>query len=118
MGFTTIQYVVAVALSLLFFVLVANFLVDVYARGAVRDALAEGARAGVPAGAAPGACEDRVHEVLDGLVRGPIGDDITVECRRDGAWVVAHASVVLPSWLPVLVPDWNMDLDAVALQEG
>ena len=41
-GFTTIQYVIAVAWSLLLLVLVANFLVDLYARGAVRDALDEG----------------------------------------------------------------------------
>ena len=50
-GFTTIQYVVATGFSLLLFVLVANLLVDLYERGAVRDALDEGVRAGVPAAA-------------------------------------------------------------------
>ena len=49
-GFTTIQYVVATAWSLLLFVLVANLLVDLYERGAVRDALDDGVRAGVPVG--------------------------------------------------------------------
>ena len=36
-GFSTIQYVVATAFSLVLFVLVANLLVDLYARGAVPD---------------------------------------------------------------------------------
>ena len=45
-GMTTIQYVVATALSLLVFVGLANFVVDLYARGAVRSAVDEGARAG------------------------------------------------------------------------
>ena len=53
-GFTTIQYVVATGFSLLLFVLVANLLVDLYARAAVRDALEEGTRAVVPADAVPG----------------------------------------------------------------
>ena len=50
-GFTTIQYVIAVAWSLVLLVLVANLLVDLYARGAVRDALDDGVRAGAPAAA-------------------------------------------------------------------
>ena len=49
--FTTIQYVIAVAWSLVLLVLIANLLVDLYARGAVRDALDDGVRAGAPAGA-------------------------------------------------------------------
>ena len=35
-GFTTIQYVIAVAWSLVLLVLIANLLVDLYERGAVR----------------------------------------------------------------------------------
>ena len=46
---------IAVAWSLVLLVLVANLLVDLYARGAVRDALDDGVRAGAPA-AAPADC--------------------------------------------------------------
>jgi hypothetical protein len=115
-GFTTIQYVIAVAWSLLLLVLVANFLVDLYARGAVRDALDDGVRAGAPASAPVRACEERAHEVLHGLVRGPLVR-ASVRCATSGAFVTADARVALRSWLPMLVPDWHLTLHAVALRE-
>ena len=65
---------VAVAWSLVLLVLVANFLVDLYARGAVRDALDDGVRAAAPASVPGPVCEQRAHEVLRGLVRGPLVD--------------------------------------------
>jgi len=116
-GFTTIQYVIAVAWSLVLLVLIANLLVDMYARGAVRDALDDGVRAGAPAGASVVACEQRAHEVVTGLVRGPLLRTV-LHCREDGAFVVAEAQVTLRSWLPMLVPDWHMHLRAEALRSG
>jgi hypothetical protein len=115
-GFTTIQYVIAVAWSLVLLVLVANLMVDLYARGAVRDALDDGVRAGAPAGSVA-ACEVRAREVVNGLVRGPLLN-AAVHCKQSGAFVVAEADVSLRSWLPMLVPDWNMTLHAEALQES
>jgi hypothetical protein len=116
-GFTTIQYVIAVAWSLVLLVLIANLLVDLYARGAVRDALDDGVRAAAPAGASVLACEQRAHEVVAGLVRGPLLQTV-LHCRVDGAFVVADAQVTLRSWLPMLVPDWHMHLRAEALRNG
>ncbi len=115
-GFTTIQYVVAVAWSLVLLVLVANLVVDLYARGAVRDALDDGVRAGAPAPAPVDACETRAREVVNGLVRGPLLDAV-LTCDESGAFVVAEAKVSLRSWLPMLVPDWRMTLHAEALRE-
>jgi hypothetical protein len=115
-GFTTIQYVVAVAWSLVMLVLVANLLVDLYARGAVRDALDDGVRAGVPAVRPVGACEARAHEVVSGLVRGPLLD-AEIHCDESGAFVTAAATVALHSWLPMLLPDWHMTLHAAARRE-
>ncbi|MET1001488.1 MAG: hypothetical protein ABWZ15_06730 [Acidimicrobiia bacterium] len=112
-GFTTVQYVAVVALSLVLLVLVANLLVDLYARGAIRDALDEGVRAAAPAGTGPTDCERRAHEVLDGLLRGPIGDDIEVTCSLEGTAIVGRAEGSLPSWLPVLVPAWDVSFEAV-----
>jgi hypothetical protein len=116
-GFTTIQYVIAVAWSLVLLVLIANLLVDLYARGAVRDALDDGVRAAAPAGASVLACEQRAHEVVAGLVRGPLLRTV-VHCREEGDVVVAEAQVTLRSWLPMLVPDWHMRLRAEALRNG
>ena len=68
-GFTTIQYVVATGFSLLLFVLVANLLVDLYARGAVRDALDEGVRAGVPVAAGTDDCLARARDVVTSIAQ-------------------------------------------------
>jgi hypothetical protein len=116
-GFVTIQYVAAVGFSLLLLVLVGNLVVDLYARGAIRDALDEGVRAALPVDETVAACEQRARDVIAALVRGPVAD-ADVECREDGAWIVAEADVSLESWLPMLVPDWRMHLRAEALREG
>jgi hypothetical protein len=112
-GFTTVQYVATVGLSLVFLVLFANLLVDLYARGAVRDALDEGVRAAAPVGGdGVGVCEQRSQEVLDGLLHGRLGDDIRVSCQEDGTTMVARSEGSLPSWLPAIVPSWRVSLEA------
>jgi hypothetical protein len=116
-GFATVQYVLAVGFSFLMLVVVANLLVDLYARAAVRDALEEGTRAAVPVGAAPTACADHAHQVLAGLLRGPIGRDVVVRCQAAAGGVTATADVRLASWLPGLVPDWKFTVHAVAVRE-
>jgi hypothetical protein len=114
-GFTTMQYVAAVAFSLVLFLLVGNLLVDLYARGAVRDALDEAVRAGVPAGAGPIECEARAREVIASIVRGSLVRVEGLRCERDGTRVVAEAHVVLHSW--IALPDWRVDLRASAERE-
>ena len=64
-GMTTVQYVAATAFSLIVFVMMANFIVFLYARGVVRAAVDEGARAGGRFGATTGECESRARDVLD-----------------------------------------------------
>jgi hypothetical protein len=115
-GFMTVQYVVATGLSLLFLMLIANLLVNLYARGVVREAIDEGARAATPIDASASACEARAAEVLDGLLRGPIGDDIAVTCAVGPQRVRASASVTLRSWLPGM-PPWRFTVDAGARRE-
>jgi hypothetical protein len=113
-GFVTVQYVFAIGMSFILLVLVANLLVDLYARAAVRDALEEGTRAAVPIGAAPTACAERARTVLDGLLRGPLGRDVHVRCTTVAGEVVATADVRLHSWLPGVVPDWKFTVRAIA----
>jgi hypothetical protein len=117
-GFTTIQYLVATCFSLLLFVLVANLLVDLYERGAVRDALDEGVRAGVPVATDAHDCLARAREVVRSIAGGTSlrVDDLT--CERDGDRVVATARVALRSWFPMLLPDWHLTLRASAHREG
>jgi hypothetical protein len=117
-GFTTIQYVVATAFSLLLFVLVANLLVDLYERGAVRDALDEGVRAGVPAAATADDCHTRANEVVQSVAAGSSVRVDDLVCALDGDRVVATARVSLHSWFPMLLPDWRLNLRASAHREG
>jgi hypothetical protein len=117
-GFATVQYVVATAFSLILLVMMANLLVDLYARGAVRDALDEGARAATVVPSGEGACVDRANEVLGSLLRGRMADDIVVECEQRGdGWIRAVARVRLRSWLPG-VPDWVFTVRAVAREQS
>jgi len=116
-GSVTVQFVVATAFSLVLLVLVANGLVDLYARGSVRDALDEGTRAGVVAGANEAECERRAYEVTETLLRGSIGRDIAIDCRARGdGWMRATALVRLHAWLPG-VPDWVFTVTAVAREQ-
>jgi hypothetical protein len=116
-GFTTIQYVVASGFSLLLFVMIANLLVDLYERGAVRDALDEGARSAVPIAATTDDCEARAHAVLQSIAGGSSRRVAALTCTRDGDRVVASARVSLRSWFPALLPDWRIDLHAAAHRE-
>ena len=115
-GFATAQLVVAAGLGLLVLVVVANLLVDLYARGAVRHALTEGVRAGVPVDVEPAQCRRRAEEALVALLPGPVGRTIQVRCRRGERWVEASARVQLRSWLPG-VPDWAFTERAVARRD-
>ena len=116
-GFTTVQYVVATGMSLLLFVLTANVLVDLYARGAVRDGLDEGVHAAIPTGVSAQECVARAHEVVTSIASGSVLQVRSLTCSRDGDRVVARAAITLRSWLPMVVPDWHVELQATATIE-
>jgi hypothetical protein len=116
-GFLTAQYVVAVALSLVLLVQVANLLVVAYARGAVRAALDEGVRAAVVADPAGGTCEQRAAEVLTDLLGGPLGAGVgPVRCATEGPLVVATADSRFAGWVPG-TPDAAFTTRATAVRE-
>lgn len=116
-GFSTIQYVVATGFSLLLFVMMANLLVDLYERGAVRDALDEGVRAGVPVSAGPADCLARSRDVVASIANGSSVRVGELTCELDGDRVVATARVSLRSWFPALIPDWNLSMRGSAHRE-
>jgi len=94
-GFTTIQYVVATGFSLLLFVMVANLLVDLHERGAVRDALDEGVRAGVPIASTSDDCLARTRDVMRAIAGGASVRVDDLSCEPDGERVVATAHISL-----------------------
>jgi hypothetical protein len=116
-GFSTVQYVAATGLSLLAFVALANLVVDLYARGAVRAAVDEAARAAAPVDVALDVCDRRAREVLAHLLGGRMSSGVRVECSESAGSVRARAEVVLPSWLPAVVPEWSFSLVGSAVKE-
>jgi hypothetical protein len=119
-GMTTAQYVAGTAFSLLAFVLMANFIAFLYARGVVRAAVDEGARAGGRLAATEAECQARASDVLDDLLGGALGEEVRVTCRedRDRDVMSARADVVLRGWLPGVMPDWYFTLEAQSVKEG
>jgi hypothetical protein len=115
-GMITIQYVAATALSLLVFVALANFVVDVYARGVVRSAIDEGARAGAAVDTSPADCERRARDVLANLLAGAAGRSVEVSCREVDRTMHARARVVLPGWIPG-VPAWTFTIEGSVVKE-
>ncbi|MGH2707059.1 MAG: hypothetical protein ACRDJK_02050 [Actinomycetota bacterium] len=101
-GFVTIQYLLAVGLSLVVMVLMTNFIVIQYARGVVRGALDEGVRAGSRARASELDCEERAKAALADLLQGPMGDEVSApDCRIDPSGrIEAIAKATFRTWLP------------------
>ena len=114
-GVTSVQFLLAGALSLILFLVFANLIVVQYGRGAIRSALDQGARVGAVTGALDG-CEQRVEAVLSQILGGEMGESAEVECTIDGDLVVAHGSAIFPSWTP-FTSDFVVDLSAQATLE-
>ena len=116
-GFVTLQFVAAAGLSLVLFVGCLNLLVFAYARGVVRAALDEGARAGARAAEPVGECTSRAEAVLDDLLGGPLGAGVEpVVCHASAQRVQATTRAVLPGWLPG-TPAWRFEAAATVTRE-
>jgi hypothetical protein len=117
-GFVTAQFTVAVALSLVFFVMMCNVIVFMYARGVVRAALDEGVHTGSRASQSAAQCQSAALATKRALLGGPLGANISISCSLDpaGDLVQATATGTLPSWFP-FVPDWPVNATASAVKE-
>ena len=113
---TTVQFVAATALSLVVFVALANLVVDLYARGVVRAAVDEGARAGAPIDSGTADCERRARDIVHNLLGGGLGRQVQVECHDAQGRITADVVVMLPGWIPG-VPDWSFHLVGSATKE-
>ena len=114
-GFATAQYVVAVAFSLIFLVMLVNIVVFQYGRGVVQAAADEAARAAAPVDADIAACSVRGDEVLDAGLARSMRAGVHVTCVSSGDWVIAKATASFPGWLP-LVPSWDFSVSSRALR--
>ncbi len=106
-GFTTVEFVAAAALALLFTAGLLDVAVVQYATGSVRSALEAGTRAGARIGADDGDCEAAAGQWLDDVLGGSRGDLVELTCSRDAVTVRAEASATWDAWLPG-VPDWEV----------
>jgi type IV secretory pathway TrbL component len=118
-GFVTIEYVLAVALSMLALVVIANFIVFQYGRGVVRAAVDQGVRSGARAPAAVAACEQAARQVVADLLggkSGSMGRTVSITCIQVGGRLDATADGRFRAWLPP-VPDWSFHFGASAVVE-
>lgn len=100
-----------VAVLFVVFVTMVNLLLFLYARGVIRAAVDEGARAGSFANASTSACEARAASALDDLLGGPLGDGVSVACSVAGDAMVATADATLTSPIPGLTT-WTFTVEA------
>jgi hypothetical protein len=114
-GVSSVQFILASALALVFFLALANLVVVQYGRGAIRSALEQGARAGAMAGS-PGECEATALHVIGQLLGGRMSDGLAIRCSVRGDQMIAVGSTVFETWTP-LAPDISADLTAVAVIE-
>lgn len=114
-GFATVQMVAAAALAIVVVALLANLMVLVYARGAVRAALDEGARLGARAPDPAATCTATAQRALGDLLGGTMRSGVTLhDCALQGDQVVAAADVSWSTWVTGL-EDWTFTSRATAL---
>ena len=94
-----------------------NFVLDEYAKGAVRTALDEAAQAGATFGGSLSTCEAEAAEVRAGLLPGPFGQGVRISCRVEGDEILATANGNLPSLLPA-VPRVRISMVGLSLIEN
>jgi hypothetical protein len=93
-----------------------NFVLDEYAKGALRTAVDEASQSGATSGGSLGACEAQVAQVRADLLPGPFGAGVQISCAIEGDEVLAVASGSLPSLVP-LVPRVHVSIAGLALVE-
>lgn len=115
-GQASVTMLLTVGVLFIVFMTMVNVLLFVYARGVVRAAVDEGARAGSFANASAGECVSRAQNALDDLLGGPLGDNIAVACAVIGEEMVATANATLTSPIPG-VGSWSFTLEGRARNE-
>ncbi len=115
-GLTSVEFVVAAALSLLFTAGLLDVAIVQYATGAVHSALEAGARAGSRVGSGEVECEQAAARWLADVLGGTRGESVAIACTVEPTVVRASASAGWDAWLPG-VPRWEVRVEAVRARE-
>lgn len=117
-GSTVVVGAAGIAFLLVIFAGCANFVLDEYAKGALRTAVDEAAQAGAAAGGSLQACQAEAEQVQRGLLHGSLGADVTITCQvMAGGLMLATASGDLPSLLPA-VPRLQVSVSGLSVVQG
>lgn len=112
-GSATLEALLVYVIALAVFVWLLQLAVFTYGRGVVRSALDEGARAGSKVTDSVDRCQERAAETMTGLLRGTMGNGVTISCTDEGDRVLAHADVTFLAWAPAM-PDWTFSITATS----
>lgn len=118
-GFVTIEYVVAIAISLVVLVVFANFVVSEYGLGVVRAAVDQGTRDGARTATPVTTCEASARQMIGDLLgTGPssMGTAVSVSCQQTAGQLIATAQGSFRAWLPA-IPPWRFSSTAQAILE-
>ena len=117
-GSTVVVGAAGIAFLLVIFAGCANFVLDEYAKGALRTAVDEAAQAGAAAGGSLQTCQVEAEQVQRGLLHGSFGADVTITCQViAGGLMLATASGDLPSLLPA-VPRLQVSVSGLSVVQG
>lgn len=116
-GAFTLPAVASLAILVLVFVVVTQFAVWIYAKGALRSAVQTAARTASPIDAPAGSCELAFEHTRAQLLGGELGRGIRpVRCELGAELVTVEVVAHFDSWLPV-TPGWDTTVVAVAVRE-
>jgi hypothetical protein len=101
---------------MVFLAILLNLIAIQYARGVVRAALDEGVRRAAPAPASVTDCYEGMSDVLEDLMAGPLGEEVTTSCVVAAGQVTAFAKARFAAWVPG-VPDIAFDIEVRAVKE-
>ena len=117
-GSTVVVGAAGIAFLLVIFAGCTNFILDEYAKGALRTAVDEAAQAGAAAGGSLQACQAEAEQVQRGLLHGSFGADVTITCQViAGGLMLATASGDLPSLVPA-VPRLQVSVSGLSVVQG
>ncbi len=109
--------VVGIAMMFFAFVLITQFAVWQYGRGAIQSAANEAARASAAYGADVSACTQAFEAARSDLLGGSLGNGVgQPSCTANGEFTEVIVPVTFQKWLPIS-PDWSFEVRAVAAIE-
>ncbi|NNF56021.1 MAG: hypothetical protein HKN03_16465 [Acidimicrobiales bacterium] len=116
-GSVALAGIAAISMMFIAFVLIAQFAVWQYGRGAVQSAANEAARASASFGADPGDCYRRFEDARGDLLGGSLGAGVGApQCTIGGEFSEVIVPVTFKRWLP-FSPDWSFQVRAISATE-